>query len=463
MSKRLLSLVLRIGLCAGLSLALAAPASAIPAFARKYGLRCTTCHESWPVLNDFGRNFRDNGYQLRLGKDDVVTADTAYWPVSVHITPHYEFDTVTNQATDQGTKTLKSGGIADAGMDLLTAGVLTKDISFLVVPTGFASDGNVHLESYWADFSRVIDNSDWFNIRIGKHEVDLSSSPHRSIDLTFLFLVYGYHPGPNLPNAAAAFDLDNNQLGFEINGHDKTSMTRYNISIFSANDANDYAVGSRQALSSPSIYGHFQKYFRPADSSVVSQYEFGVWGAYANYPTTTYTLGCTPQFALSICSQILGPGGSTSIPGTGGNVEPSSRYGVEGQIWLGQLAAPLHLNLNYAKGSDSRALYLGADRAGTWQGGFLEAIWVPSVDLLHWGLFARYDFIRNKQQPLIAAPSNLGDQNQVTAGVRYTFAYTNRDEVALHTEYATNVEKGIGVNGLDVRTNIVFFGVDFLY
>jgi hypothetical protein len=82
---------------------------------------------------------------------------------------------------------------------------------------------------------------------------------------------------------------------------------------------------------------------------------------------------------------------------------------------------------------------------------------------LHWGLFTRYDFIRNKQQPLLSSPSNLGNQNQVTAGVRYTFAYTNRDEVALHGEYATNVERGIGVNGLDVRTNIVFFGVDFLY
>ena len=125
MSKRLLSLVLRIGLCAGLSLALAAPSSAIPAFARKYGLRCTTCHESWPVLNDFGRNFRDNGYQMRLGKDDVVTAEPAYWPVSVHITPSYEYTRVTNQQTDQGNKTLSSGGVADAAIDLLMAGVLT--------------------------------------------------------------------------------------------------------------------------------------------------------------------------------------------------------------------------------------------------------------------------------------------------------------------------------------------------
>src|ERR1700726_3412130 len=181
MSRRLLKAALNIGLCIGLTLVLSTPASAIPAFARKYGLRCTSCHESWPVLNDFGRNFRDNGYQLRLGKDDVVTANPGYWPLAVHITPSYQFNTVTNQSTDQGTKTLKSGGIADRPIDLLMAGVLAKDVSFLVVPSGFASDGSAALESYWADFSRVFAHSDWFNIRIGKHEVDLPSSPHRGI------------------------------------------------------------------------------------------------------------------------------------------------------------------------------------------------------------------------------------------------------------------------------------------
>ena len=30
---------------------------------RKPGVRCTVCHEAWPVLNDFGRAFRDYGYR----------------------------------------------------------------------------------------------------------------------------------------------------------------------------------------------------------------------------------------------------------------------------------------------------------------------------------------------------------------------------------------------------------------
>src|SRR5947209_20391757 len=112
------------------------PAWAIPAFARKTGLRCTSCHESWPVLNDFGRAYRDNGYQLRLGKDDPTTTPPGYWPVAIRITPHYEYNTLSKQDADQGMKDFKTGGVADGAMDLLTAGTLTDNVSFLVVPTG---------------------------------------------------------------------------------------------------------------------------------------------------------------------------------------------------------------------------------------------------------------------------------------------------------------------------------------
>src|ERR1700747_2509099 len=31
----------------------------IPAFARKYGMPCSACHEAWPKLNNFGQAFQD--------------------------------------------------------------------------------------------------------------------------------------------------------------------------------------------------------------------------------------------------------------------------------------------------------------------------------------------------------------------------------------------------------------------
>jgi hypothetical protein len=418
----------------------ARPASAIPAFARKTGLRCTSCHESWPVLNDFGRAYRDNGYQLRLGKDDPTTTPQGYWPVAIRITPHYEYNTLSNQDTDQGPKNFKTGGVADGAMDLLTAGTLANNVSFLVVPTGFASDGSVSLESYWIYFTRPFFKSDWFNLRGGKGELDLPVSAHRSINLTNGYLIYGYHPAAD-SDAAAPFDMGANQREIEVSGHDRGSMTRYNFSIFNANDSS----GSRNAFDSASFYGHVQKYWQ-FDSNAVSEAEVGAFGAWANYPTTAFTSGGEP------------------IPGEGGNLKTSSRYGVEAQLWVGPAVTPLHFELVYAHGSDARALYGGtADRAGTWNGGFLEAVWVPSRDLLHWGVFGRYDLIRNSNQPIGGTSKDFNDQDQLTGGIKYTFNYNNRAEYALHAEYQTNRMKKIASDGSDVRANTVFFGIDFAF
>jgi hypothetical protein len=50
----------------------AVPAFGVPAFARKYNLRCSDCHEAWPKLNNFGQTFKDNGYQLMTGRDAPI-------------------------------------------------------------------------------------------------------------------------------------------------------------------------------------------------------------------------------------------------------------------------------------------------------------------------------------------------------------------------------------------------------
>lgn len=44
--------------------------SAIPAFSRKYQTSCTTCHNNYPELNDFGEAFKKNGF--KFPKDDDV-------------------------------------------------------------------------------------------------------------------------------------------------------------------------------------------------------------------------------------------------------------------------------------------------------------------------------------------------------------------------------------------------------
>jgi hypothetical protein len=53
---------LRIGLLSILFALLSTSANAVPAFARKYGTACQTCHTVFPKLNSFGEAFRRNGY-----------------------------------------------------------------------------------------------------------------------------------------------------------------------------------------------------------------------------------------------------------------------------------------------------------------------------------------------------------------------------------------------------------------
>jgi hypothetical protein len=415
-----------------------APAFGFPAFARRTGLRCTACHEAWPVLNDFGRAFRDNGYQLRLGKDNPTENPLSYWPVAIRITPHYEYDSVEGIQTDQGKTKLATGGIADGAMDLLVGGNLNDNVSYLVVPTGFASDGAVNLESYWVYFSRLF-GSDWLNVRLGRHEVDLPVSPHRSINLTNPYLIYGYHPSAD-QEVAGVFALDENQRGIEILGHDKGSFLRYSVSVFNSNDS----PGSRSAWDSPGVYGHLQKYWR-LDSYGVSEVELGAFASYAEYPTTGLTVDGEP------------------LDGGGGDLRPTERYGIEGSILFGAAEAPVHLSAAWAHGSDDKELYQGAAvRDGSFNGGYLEAIWVPPSDGLHWTIFGRYDLIRNSQQPT-EVMKDLNDQDQYTLGLKYTLAFLNRDEYALHLEYSTNRMKHMAADGTDLKADTFFAGIDFAF
>jgi hypothetical protein len=63
-------------LVAAVALAAATPARAIPAFARKYGTSCLTCHTVYPKLTPFGEAFRRNGYRFPGVDSDYVKQET---------------------------------------------------------------------------------------------------------------------------------------------------------------------------------------------------------------------------------------------------------------------------------------------------------------------------------------------------------------------------------------------------
>src|SRR5580693_4115132 len=77
------------------------PGYAIPAFARKYGLPCSACHIGWPILNNFGLAFKDNGYQLGNDKDSPIYQNPSYWPITFRVTPNWHVENQNKMAIDQ--------------------------------------------------------------------------------------------------------------------------------------------------------------------------------------------------------------------------------------------------------------------------------------------------------------------------------------------------------------------------
>ncbi len=115
-------------------------ANALPAFARKYGLRCSACHESWPMLNYFGQKFKDNGYQLMNDRDSPIWQNPGYWPVTFRITPIWhrvstgkvDIDTYAGGVATglQTQQRVTSSGFDLSGLDFHTGGTLEKNFSF---------------------------------------------------------------------------------------------------------------------------------------------------------------------------------------------------------------------------------------------------------------------------------------------------------------------------------------------
>src|SRR2546422_5671683 len=174
----------------------AALATRIPAFARKYGLRCSACHTAWPELNAFGQRFRDNGYQLMNDRDSPIWQNPSYIPVTFRMTPSWHRESATKQAFDSApgvptcvsstgagcvAKTLTQSGFDLSGMDLWTAGTLYKNISFVLLPSA-DENGFFHFEAAFVRFDNLGGNR-WINFKVGKFELDNLISEKR-----FLFL-----------------------------------------------------------------------------------------------------------------------------------------------------------------------------------------------------------------------------------------------------------------------------------
>src|ERR1700688_832940 len=225
-----------------LVLACSQPAHALPAFARKYGLRCSACHESWPMLNYFGQKFKDNGYQLMNDRDAPIWQNPSYWPVTFRIIPYWHRESTNKVQVDNGAGIgageiqLTRQGFDLSGLDFHTGGTIEKNISFYVLPSSDHT-ASFHFETVMVRFDNLF-GSPWLNLKLGKFELDNLVSEKRILTLTSISGVYEtYHFIP-VGDGNIFGQIGDNQLGVEWMGHSLNDRTRVSAALLSSNDGN---------------------------------------------------------------------------------------------------------------------------------------------------------------------------------------------------------------------------------
>jgi len=424
----------------------AAPSFGIPAFARKYNLRCSDCHEAWPKLNNFGQTFKDNGYQLMTGRDSPIFQSASYFPIMFRSPGVWQRESDNRAATDiipqnpasgQVESLIVNSGFNISGLNIWTAGTLYKNISFAVQPA-LDNNGKFHLLTYFIRFDNLLDSS-WLNLKMGKFELDTLISEERELTLSETGGFYrSYHFSPI--GDSAAFGLGDHQLGAELSGHSSNSYTRYSVSVL--NSTNGQADAPTNSYD---VYAHFTQGF---EIPKLGLQKVGVYAYEGVRPTFFQTSRGAP------------------IPGTGMGNRSFNRTGVYGLWYLGKFDFStfyLHGQDNVFLGNNVAAnqpFNLPVGAAGpTWNGGFLEAHYTYNPKLI---LFGRYETVNMSRQANPATRKDLGNVRVWTAGYRWYPIMSSRAGLAWHQEYSIARTVGTApLTGRDDTSSSFLMGFDF--
>ncbi|MBM3477178.1 MAG: hypothetical protein FJX75_28250 [Armatimonadetes bacterium] len=351
------------------------PASAIPVFARKYGFNCTMCHSTFPRLNDFGQRYRANGYQLPGREQDDKTILESPVPLAMRTTFGYTNDSFDNVAGADDVSLFRV-----EGLDLLSGGLLGKNIGYFTIYTPEIGDSNWvegqpgTLEMANVMFSNLCSTK--LNVRLGRFEPayvpfsvkrNLSRSPYEIYEFAF----------PGGP------PFSDTQVGIELTGYCNKGYS-YALGWLDGSETND-------SDDTPSdVYFRLAKVFGQGEGQTAGQ-----------------RLGFTGYFGRAK------PDGAPA----GASREGFDRFGVD-------------LALNHDEWNLGAQVLWGCDDAALWgtptdvdfSGGFVEVNYLPTTRFTG---FTRFDWV--------SRPLTVGqDVTRFTIGGRYHI----QDNLAIHGEYS---------------------------
>jgi hypothetical protein len=440
----------RVGLRLLLLAVLLAPARsalAIPAFARKYGLPCSACHEAWPMLNNFGQTFKDNGYQLGNDRDAPIYQQPGYWPIMFRVTPSWHRESNDRVAVDSipgnaGSglmeSTVTTSGFDVGSIDLVTAGTLDKNISFFV--QSFFDSSSAGLEQAWVRLDNLA-GSRWLNVKMGKFELDEPISQERVLTSSNTGAPYYNYFFTPLGDNNFFTGIGNFQLGVEVSGHSDNDYTRYSVAVISNNNG-------ETGLPASGAYNVYANVNQSFELPGLGMQRIGLYSYVGESPTFFRTTG------------------GQAIPGAGMGNRSFYRAGAYGQWYLGKF----DFQTFYEHGQDN--VFLGnsvpanqpeklpAGAVGpAWNGGFVEAHYNYNPRFI---LLGRYELIRMSRQANPSIRGDAGNLDAWTFGYRWYPIMNPRAGLAWVQEYSRIVNGGTAtLSGKDDIGSSYLMGFDF--
>jgi len=460
-------------------------ASAIPAFARKYQTSCSTCHNNFPELNDFGEAFKKNGFKFPKDDESFVKEPPLLLgaPAYKKVFPKQIYPGLIPGTIPIGLR--YSGFAAYNSKQPLALGFVPR--SDLFIPNTFtmiaaASFGPTL--SFWVDndissggsnaaaglgdgYLKVNDighyiglPKDTLNVRFGQFEMDLPFTQARSINLTG-YDVYSQASTvgtlvPGTTNNPLLFGAP--QRGIEIGGYPNDGNFSWSFSVFNGNN------NSPAVRNSKDIYVRVSKRFNlERDANVRKEVQAAGltgprdhtsirFGAFYYYGRNALNVGCTAATAVTA---------TCPVPGLGTIHEPFYRTGGDVRFkyrkfqlyGLGMYGHDTNLVPNEAG--------TGFDRVApvTFTGGFAESEYWIYPWLI--GLM-RYDFV-NSPTDFLNGTSRRNTRNRfspglqmlVRANIKLAFEYQHRWERPFANP-ATGTTEFFRADGFVTGVDLVF-------
>jgi len=467
---------------------LSAPrAEAIPAFARKYHTACSTCHNNWPELNDFGRAFKVNGFKfpkddeefvkdppLVLGaeaqKDNfphsIYPGELPILPIAFRYSGYFNFN-----SAQPAEVTAASGYVpqttlfAPNTLTLLAAGSFGPSLSFWIDDdlsaggsgaAGGLGDGYIKANDFLGHYLHIPRND--LNVRFGQFEMDLPFTQARTINLTS-YAVYDetayVNPtgsGSLAGTTANPLSLDTPQTGVEFSGYPHRGYTWWSVAVFDGENSIYGTAAPTVGHNSKDIYVNVgQRFDLARDPEQRKQVQAA--GNSGVHDHTSIRFNGFGYYGINELNQ-----GGTLFAGLPVFHEPFYRaggafnYKFRSNFALWGLFEYAH-DANRALNADSTGFV--PVQAVTYSGGFVEAeYW-----LYPWLIAEmRYDGVDSPTDRLNGASRN-DTRNVYSPAVQFLV----RPNIKLEAQYTFNYEQPVPGTARFYRANQLLTGADFVF